>query len=48
MTEKLPTYSDYVNVEELYDVEEIKELYLQASQQRAGEGRSKFFDDSEF
>lgn len=29
-----PTYSDYVNVEELYDVEEIKEQYLQAAHKR--------------
>lgn len=33
MTEN-PTYSDYVNVDELYDVEEIKEQYLTSAHKR--------------
>lgn len=32
--DKIPKYSDYVNLEELYDVDEIDELYYQASKKR--------------
>ncbi len=32
--EKIPRYSDYENLEELYDVDEIDELYYKASKKR--------------
>ncbi len=30
----LPTYANYINIEELYDVDEIEDLHLQAAKKR--------------